>query len=180
MSSEKYTIVVSGERLVLTRDQIQSEPGNYFDTFFFGLGFMEGASGVREITIERDVHLFKLIQAHLRGYVVLPLADTALPPCMTREIALVNLLSEAQNYGLKRLEKAIKKFQSDIGTQNPHAHRQGPDQGSQPRESRGYADDQSLVLVDRTQLLNRHAPMNLPKGSSAKKYIFAVGAQFLN
>jgi hypothetical protein len=122
MSNEKYTIVVSGERLVFTRDQIMSEPSNYFATFFFG-AFAEGARGVREITIEKDIHLFKLIQAHLRGYVVLPLADAAIPPCMTREVALVNLLSESQYYGFGRLGEAIKGFQlsqsSNLSTRSP-------------------------------------------------------------
>jgi hypothetical protein len=106
MSNERYTIIVSGERLVFTRDQIESDPGNYFSTLFFG-GFAEGVRGMREIAVEKEPLLFKLIQAHLRGYEILPLRDSFIPPYMTKEVALSNLLREAQFYGLQKLEEKI-------------------------------------------------------------------------
>jgi hypothetical protein len=114
MSSEKYTITVSGEKLVFTRDQLQSEPESWFATFFGSS--REAGQGVREISIEKDIHLFKLIQAHLRGYVILPLADASIPPYMTKETALVNLQREAHYYGLKRLEEEIEEFKRGIVT----------------------------------------------------------------
>ena len=111
MSNERYTIVVSGERLVFTRDQIESDPGNYFATYFFG-EFAEGTRGIRELAVEKDVRLFRLIQAHLRGYSILPLAPAAIPPYMTMEGALANLLTEAQYYSLQLLEEKIRDFLS--------------------------------------------------------------------
>lgn len=105
----RYAIVVSGERLIFTRDQIESDPGNYFETYFFG-EFSEGVRGARELLVEKDVQLFKLIQAHLRGYEIFPLPDSAIPSYRTREVALTNLLLEAQFYGLVRLETKIIAF----------------------------------------------------------------------
>jgi hypothetical protein len=61
--------------------------------------------------VEKDVQLFKLIQAHLRGYEIFPLPDSAIPFYMTREVALTNLLREAQFYGLEMLENKIHTFQ---------------------------------------------------------------------
>jgi hypothetical protein len=94
MANLRSTVVVSGERLILTRDQIESDPGHCFETYFFG-EFSEGARGARELIVEKDVRLFKLIQAHLGGYEIFPLADSAIPSYMTREVALTNLVREA-------------------------------------------------------------------------------------
>jgi hypothetical protein len=87
MSREKFIIAVSGEKLFFTREQLQSEPGCWFATFFFGT-IEETAQGVCELAVEKDIHLFKLIQAHLRGYVILPLTDAVIPPYMTEDTAL--------------------------------------------------------------------------------------------
>jgi len=106
MATERYTITVSGERFVFTREQIQSEPGNYFATYFLG-DFAESNNGAKELVIEKEPLLFKLIQAHLRGYEILPLADAAIPTYMTKEVALINLFRESQYYGLQRLEERI-------------------------------------------------------------------------
>jgi hypothetical protein len=115
MSNERYTIIVSGEKLVFTKDQIQSDPGNYFATYFFG-DFAEGAQGTRELVVEKDIQLFKLMQAHLRGYEIIPLPDTAIPWYMTREGALANLLQEAQFYALDMLVAKIHHFHNEAST----------------------------------------------------------------
>lgn len=109
MPTERYTITVSGTKLVFTDDQIRSDPGNYFETYFFG-DFAEGSRGARELIVEKDVQLFKLIQAHLRGYEILPLADDAIPSYMTKDAALTNLLREAQFYSLQMLVDRIQAF----------------------------------------------------------------------
>jgi len=111
MSNELYTIIVSGEKLVFSKDQIFSDPGNYFATYFFG-EFAEGTGGAQELVVQKDIQLFKLIQAHLRGYEIIPLADTAIPYYMTREGALANLLREAQFYCLQMLVDRIEAYQS--------------------------------------------------------------------
>jgi hypothetical protein len=64
MPQEEYTIIASGERFVFTRNQLESEPGNYFATYFFG-GFKEASEGVKEMKIYRDPILFKIIQLPL-------------------------------------------------------------------------------------------------------------------
>jgi hypothetical protein len=61
-----YTVIVSGEKLVFTQDQFESDPGNYFMTYFFG-GFGEAAQGAHEWRVEKEPKLFQLIQAHIRG-----------------------------------------------------------------------------------------------------------------
>ncbi|KAG8818528.1 hypothetical protein FRC17_010803 [Serendipita sp. 399] len=111
MVSEKFTIIVSGERFVFTKDQLESDPGNYFAEYFL-IGFKDVPFGTREMEIEKEPLLFKLIQAHLRGYDILPLPDQWIPPYMTREGALDNLLKEAQFYGLWNLLNKIEEFQS--------------------------------------------------------------------
>lgn len=110
MATPRYTIVVSGERFTFTRDQLESDSRNYFSTYFFG-GFAEGSQGLRELVIEKDAQLFKLIQAHLRGYEIFPLPNSAIPHYMTRQGATTNLLLEAQFYGLERLEEKIRAVQ---------------------------------------------------------------------
>lgn len=107
MSSDQYTIIVSGQRFVLTRDQLESEPGNYFATYFLG-EFEESSNNSREMILEKDPLLFTLIQAHLRGYDPFPITDAFTPKYMTRNSALKNLMSDTKYFGLVRLEEAIE------------------------------------------------------------------------
>lgn len=115
--SDLRCIIVSGERFEFSRDQLESDPDNYFATYFFG-GFSEGSQGKKELVIQKDAQLFKLIQAHLRGYEVFPLPDAAIPPYMTREGAVANLLREAQFYGLARFEERIQEVIEEAATQS--------------------------------------------------------------
>ncbi|CAG8668982.1 725_t:CDS:2, partial [Acaulospora colombiana] len=111
MPIEKYTIIVNEERFVFTRDQLESDPGNYFAQYFL-LGFKEVPKGTREMEIEKEPLFFKLIQAHLRGYDIFPLPDPWIPSYMTKESALNNLFKEAQFYGLWNLQNKILEFQA--------------------------------------------------------------------
>lgn len=111
MAIEKYTIIVNGERFVFTRDQLESDPGNYFWQYFLG-GFKEVPYGTTEMEVEKEPLFFKLIQAHLRGYEILPLPDQCIPPYMTKEGALRNLSSEAEFYGLWDLHKKIETYRT--------------------------------------------------------------------
>ena len=120
MPNTHYSVIVSGERFNLTRDQLESDPGNYFVTYFLG-DFAESANGVNELVTEKEPLLFKLIQAHLRGYEILPLASTSIPTYMTMGTALNNLLEEAQFYGLERLVEKIKAFQLEERESQPKA-----------------------------------------------------------
>jgi hypothetical protein len=107
MSLDQYTVIVSGERFVLTRGQLESEPGNYFATYFLG-EFKEASNNSREMILEKDPLLFTLIQAHLRGYDPFPITDAFTPNYMTKDSALRNLMSDAKYFGLVRLEEAIE------------------------------------------------------------------------
>jgi hypothetical protein len=107
-----YSLIVSGERFELTKAQIESDPGNYFVTLFFG-DFAEADNGCTELVISKEPKLFKLIQAHLRGYIILPLPPSSIPDYMTLETTLINLLTEAQYYGLQLLVEKIEQFQLD-------------------------------------------------------------------
>ncbi|KIM22408.1 hypothetical protein M408DRAFT_27712 [Serendipita vermifera MAFF 305830] len=109
MVDNRCTIIVSNERFDFTRDQLESDPGNYFATYFFG-EFAEASQGVRELVVDKDVRLFRLIQAHLRGYEIFPLPDSAIPHYMTKEVAIKNLLTDAQYYCLGGLIEKIKNY----------------------------------------------------------------------
>ena len=99
---EEYTIVVRGERFILSRDQIFFDSPNYFTMLFTGT-FKEAANGQQEVTLHRDPHLFKIIQTYLSGYSILPLSDNWMPAYMSQEAASKNLLEDAQFYGLNTL-----------------------------------------------------------------------------
>lgn len=108
MSTEEYTIVVSGQQFTLTRDQLESEPGNYFASYFLGR-FQEASNNTREMKLQKDPLLFKFIQAHLRGYDPFPIPESFVPSYMTKEGALKNLLKDAQFFRLARLEELTWK-----------------------------------------------------------------------
>lgn len=109
MVDDRCTIIIGTERFNFTRDQLESDPGNYFATYFFG-EVAEASHGARELVIEKDARLFRLIQAHLRGYDIFPLPDSAIPQYMTKEVAIKNLRHDAQFYCLGKLEEKIKEF----------------------------------------------------------------------
>jgi hypothetical protein len=117
-----YSLIVSGERFELTKDQIESDPGNYFATFFFG-DFAEANNGCSELVISKEPKLFKLMQAHLRGYIILPLSPSSIPDYMTPETAVINLLAEAQYYGLQLLVEKIERFRKDIIQISPKTYK---------------------------------------------------------
>jgi hypothetical protein len=104
-----YAIIVSGERLTFTREQLDSEPNNKIAEYFFGSA-SRPSTEKRELRIENEPALFKLIQAHLRGHNILPIRD-GFVPYMTVEGVLENLLKEAEFYALGRLVQKLQDFQ---------------------------------------------------------------------
>ncbi|CAG8669000.1 726_t:CDS:1 [Acaulospora colombiana] len=104
MSQDIYALIVSGECFKLTKDQLESDPGNYLATYFLG-DFAEATDGVQELHISKEPKLFTLIQAHLRGYTIFPIPDSIVPPYMTKETTIENLILEAEFYGLEILEE---------------------------------------------------------------------------
>ena len=93
---KEYTVVVRGERFILSDEQLNFDAPNYF-TELFGT---EGTA--RETFLYRDPKLFQIIESYLSGYDIFPLPDTAIP-YMSRETISKNLLADARFYGLDRL-----------------------------------------------------------------------------
>jgi hypothetical protein len=106
MSRNEYTVIAGGEKFVFTKDQLESEPDNYFAVYFLGSD-KEVVDGVNEMTVQIEPLLFKIIQAHLRGYLALPIPDACIPPYMTRANALQNLLRDVDFFGLHRLKELV-------------------------------------------------------------------------
>ncbi|KAG8682677.1 hypothetical protein FRC09_016609 [Ceratobasidium sp. 395] len=114
--SETYTVVIHGGPFVLTRDQIEFDSPNYFTSCFLG-EFTE--SRTRTLTLARDPELFRIIQDHLSGYEVLPLHHSVVPKRMSPEVALRNLLVDAQFYLLDGLVRAIRQLGSSTQSLSP-------------------------------------------------------------
>lgn len=124
MTGSLYTLNVSGEKFFFNKDQLQYEPENYFATVFFG-GFSEAANSVQELKIEKEPAIFKLIQAHLRGYETFPIPDAIVPSYMTKEVFVKNISLEAQYYGLTNLEQKANKYLEEITVGKPKKYKYG-------------------------------------------------------
>ncbi|KAG8687214.1 hypothetical protein FRC08_012104 [Ceratobasidium sp. 394] len=109
--SEIYTVIMRGEKITLTRDQVDFDSPNYFTSCFLG-EFTE--SQTRTVTLSRDPDLFRIIIDYLSGYKVLPLHESALPRRMGMDAALFNLLVDAQFYLLDGLITQIKTIEQEI------------------------------------------------------------------
>ncbi|KAG9079700.1 hypothetical protein FS749_008302 [Ceratobasidium sp. UAMH 11750] len=103
--SKTYIVVMRGERFTLTQDQVEFDSPNYFTSCFLG-EFAE--SQTRTVALSRDPDLFRIIIDYLSGYTVLPLHESALPERMDTDVALANLLADAQFYLLDGLVDQIK------------------------------------------------------------------------
>ena len=112
MPQREYTITVRGEKFVFTKGHLDSEPGNYFSDYFFNSfseGEMQSQMDRPELVLYSDPKLFKLIEAHLCGYKVLPIPPCWLPDYMTPGNALENLRRDAEYYGLRELVELVNK-----------------------------------------------------------------------
>jgi hypothetical protein len=107
--SSIYTIIVSGERLTFSREQLESDPRNKLAEYFFGSP-SQPSTGKLELRLEKEPALFKLIQAHLRGYNIFPIRD-GFVPYMTADGVLDNLLKEAEYYALGGLVQRLQNIQ---------------------------------------------------------------------
>ncbi|KAG8821285.1 hypothetical protein FRC19_008028 [Serendipita sp. 401] len=116
-----YTVKIDDAEFKFTKDQLDSEPGNELATFFLqGIDRASNSQSTGKVLrLEKDPLLFKLIQAHLRGYDVLPIPDTLVPNYMSKEGALENLQRDARSLGLRRLEDKVLNYQLNLarGTQ---------------------------------------------------------------
>lgn len=106
MPSDKYVVIVSGQRFTFTRDQLESEPDNYFTTYFLG-DFNEATNSINELELETEPLLFELIQAHLRGYTIFPIQEGCIPKYMSKMGMLKSLRKEADYFGLASLVGSI-------------------------------------------------------------------------
>lgn len=134
MPKGEYTIVVRGETFILGREQILYDSPNYFSTCFLTPSAKPNkmptgsAGGVLspvpevpedgeeesgdeeeyELILHRDPYLFKLIEAYLSGYPILPLPEEWLPKYMSPEAALKALMVDARYYELARLVEILR------------------------------------------------------------------------
>jgi hypothetical protein len=106
----KYTVVVLGEKFVLTKSQIEYDSPNYFTACFLG-DFREAQT--RQIELSRDPSLFTIIVKYLCGYSILPLNEKQIPPDMSPTSALVNLRADAAFYQLDGLIQACDEHLAD-------------------------------------------------------------------
>ena len=114
MATEEYQIVVRGETFTLDRHQILFDSPNYFSSYFLG-DSNEATEGQRQLTLRRDPFLFKLVEAYLSGYPVLPL-PASLPEHLSPETAIQSLICDAQFY---RLGGLVTILQSSSETSKP-------------------------------------------------------------
>jgi hypothetical protein len=150
MTKGEYTVVVRGETFILGREQILYDSPNYFSTCFLtpsakhnnkvrdstGLGGgvlspvpevpeedgdnESGDEEEYELVLHRDPYLFKLIEAYLSGYPILPLPEEWLPKYMSSEAALKALLVDARYYELTRLVEILR---AHLKTMAPKVYR---------------------------------------------------------
>ena len=146
MPKGEYTIVVRGETFILGREQILYDSPNYFSTCFLTPSSKPNkvptgsAGGVLspvpevpedgdeesgdeeeyELILHRDPYLFKLIEAYLSGYPILPLPEEWLPKYMSPEAALKALMVDARYYELTRLVEILR---AHLKTMAPKVYR---------------------------------------------------------
>ncbi|KZV86369.1 hypothetical protein EXIGLDRAFT_226377 [Exidia glandulosa HHB12029] len=102
------TVVLRGETFTLYRDQIEFDAPNYFTALFLD------APREPTVALSRSPELFRIIVDYLSGYNVLPLATEMVPPTMTRETALANLLNDAEYYQLGGLVRLLRPAPSSL------------------------------------------------------------------
>lgn len=108
MPTEEYTIILRGERFLLSSDQLHFDAPNYFTSLFQG-PFQEAAEGKHEVVLYRDPHLFRVIETYLSGYQIFPLSNDGWPKHMSAEAAMKNLIEDAKFYGFEKLLLLLEK-----------------------------------------------------------------------
>jgi hypothetical protein len=68
----------------------------------------------QELKLAKEPAIFKIIQAHLRGYEVFPIPDGLAPVYTTKEVFIKNIWIESQYYGLTQLEEKAKKYYEEV------------------------------------------------------------------
>jgi hypothetical protein len=99
-------IIFDDERITLTKTLLLNEPTNIFLTRFIEPADANGTKNTHEITIDADPLFFKLIQAHLRGYEIFPLADGVIP-YLSEEATLKTFLRLAEKFSFQNLRDRI-------------------------------------------------------------------------
>lgn len=105
-SESECVIVFDQERITFTRAALLNEPDNIFLTRFLGSSEDNGTKGIHKITIDGDPVFFRLIQAHLRGYEIFPLADGVVS-YLSKEATLKTLLKLAEKFLFQNLRAKV-------------------------------------------------------------------------
>ncbi|CAE6516432.1 unnamed protein product [Rhizoctonia solani] len=114
-----YTVIIQDRKFTLTQSQVEFDSPNYFSTRFLG---DSRKSQTRQIKLDRDPDLFRIILNHLRGYAVLPLSAKQIPEHMSPATVLSNLRSDAVFYQLNGLVQACQEFVSNQAVQQRRSY----------------------------------------------------------
>ncbi|KAI5476995.1 hypothetical protein MNV49_006953 [Pseudohyphozyma bogoriensis] len=103
--ADEYTVVVRSQTFHLTRAQLETDSPNFFTAAFLDHDFSESSSRTLRLS-DRHPDLFRIIVDHLSAYEVLPLYQGAFPN-MSVEAAMVNLMADAEYFGLDELRAKL-------------------------------------------------------------------------
>lgn len=121
MGDTEFTIIVRGERFILTCDQLRFDYPNYF-TSYFGIqpahsrNVTTGIPPAQSDLRHRDPLLFRVIESYLSGYDILPLPEHGWPLHMSKQAALKNLLADAKYYRLHGLVQLLQSSSEQTAT----------------------------------------------------------------
>jgi hypothetical protein len=104
-----YQVYVQGKAFTLYEEQIRYDAPNAITEHFDQPHPWDPKQSAPPMQLARDPILFGIIVQYLSGYEVLPLSENGLPPGMTIETAMKNLIKDADALRLRNLVKLLKK-----------------------------------------------------------------------
>ena len=88
----------------LSQEQIAFDEPNLFTETF-----RDAKQPPSLLLLHRSPELFAIVVEYLSGYEIIPLSERALPPTMTPHVAMLNLIRDAEFYGLSRLFRRLTR-----------------------------------------------------------------------
>ncbi|GAA5858071.1 hypothetical protein JCM1840_001029 [Sporobolomyces johnsonii] len=102
---DRYTVIARDIPFSLSRSQIETDSPNFFTAAFLEHDFAEASS--RRLRVDTHPKLFALIVDYLSGYDILPLTDKTVPDTMSVDVAMKNLLKDADYFQLDSLSPKL-------------------------------------------------------------------------
>ncbi|QRV97106.1 hypothetical protein RhiJN_25125 [Ceratobasidium sp. AG-Ba] len=98
--TERFVVVVSDRRFVLSRAQIEYDSPNYFTDYFLN----EHGKAIHDrLEINRDPDIFELVLRYLNGYQVIPFSRELAPIVSSPERTRADLQADAEFFKLEGL-----------------------------------------------------------------------------